>query len=378
MNSKQSLTNETLHSKKRLSDLKKIRKKCKKEVLFSNDSSITFHADSLELLKKFPSKSVSLILTDPPYHVTKKKNIKGDTAFRTDKDYLDWMKQIIIEWRRIIRPNGSIFCFCHGLMSSNLEVLLSDSFNVLSHIVWTKPNEPGFDGWKGKMNKKSLRKWYPHSERILFAEPAVEGNLRRSPFGILLREMRTKAGLSMHELAGMIGAHGKVNHGGSVSNWEAGRNIPSREQLKKIQDVFLRTGKFDSVDSYEDLIRPFNMDKTKQFTDVWNFPSVRQYKGKHPAEKPISLLEHAINATTYPNDIVLDCFSGSGSCAIAALKNNRLSISIEIENKWASIIANRVQTFCDNRPHYSDTAIDTLGTIPILNDSQESLFFETT
>jgi hypothetical protein len=32
--------------------------------------------------------------------------------------------------------------------------MLAKHFNVLSHVVWTKPNDPGFDGWKGKMNKE--------------------------------------------------------------------------------------------------------------------------------------------------------------------------------------------------------------------------------
>ena len=71
---------------------------------------------------------------------------------------------------------------------------------------------------------------------------------------------------------------------------------------------------------YEDVIRPFYMDSSKEFTDVWTFPSVRPYKGKHPAEKPAAMLEHMIEATTFPGDIVLDCFAGSGGTAVAALK----------------------------------------------------------
>jgi site-specific DNA-methyltransferase (adenine-specific) len=89
---------------------------------------------------------------------------------------------------------------------------------------------------------------------------------------------------------------------------------------------------------YQDLIRPFFIDKSKEFTDIWTFPNIRPYKGKHPAEKPISLLEHAITASTFPDDIVLDCFAGSGSTAVAALKLGRYSISIEIVNKWCESI----------------------------------------
>ncbi len=62
---------------------------------------------------------------------------------------------------------------------------------------------------------------------------------------------------------------------------------------------------------YEDIIRKFRVDKHKEFTDIWTFPSVRPYKGKHPAEIPLDLLIHAIEATTYEDDIVLD-FSAFG------------------------------------------------------------------
>src|SRR5437764_1420162 len=161
---------------------------------------LVVEGDSLAVLRQFPASSISLILTDPPYHATKKENIYGDTAFAEDQHYLEWMGECAIEWRRVLRPNGSLFCFCDSSMAGRLESRFANSFNILSHVVWTKPNDPGFDGWKGKMKKEALRQWYPHSERILFAEPAVEGNLHRSPFAQFLRETRKEAGLSMHEL----------------------------------------------------------------------------------------------------------------------------------------------------------------------------------
>ena len=43
--------------------------------------------DSLALLRKIPDHCVSLILTDPPYHSTKKENIYGDTSFAEDQHY---------------------------------------------------------------------------------------------------------------------------------------------------------------------------------------------------------------------------------------------------------------------------------------------------
>lgn len=314
---------------------------CDERSLVARDA-VAVLGDSLSLLKRIPDSSVSLILTDPPYHSTKKSNIYGDTDFAKDDDFIEWISQFIAEWRRIIRPNGSIYCFCATEMSARIEMAFSEKFNILSHIVWTKPNEPGYDGWKGKMKKEALRQWYPHSERVIFCEPATPGNLHRSPFGSFLREMRNQAGLSGHALTELTGAYGKVNHGGAVSNWETGRNIPSKDQYEKICQAFIDTGNVSFMPPYEDVIRPFDMDAKREFTDVWNFPSVKVYKGKHPAEKPADMLEHIIRASSFPGDIVLDCFGGSGSTALAALRLNRRTISFEIEEQWFAKICDRI------------------------------------
>ncbi|HZC07255.1 MAG TPA: DNA methyltransferase [Ktedonobacterales bacterium] len=326
----------------RASDFEQIAAALSLNVKCGTDSALLVEADSLSAIRNIPSHSVSLILTDPPYHITKKRNITGDTSFESDEEYLRWFHEYVTQWKRILRPNGSIFCFCASEMAARIEVQLSEEFNILSHIVWTKPNDPGFDGWKQKMRKEALRQWYAHSERVIFAEPATPGNLHRSYFGNFLKAMRLKAGLSGHDLTELTGAYGKVNHGGAVSNWETGRNIPSREQYRKLCEVILATGKVETMPEYEDVIRPFYVDATKEFTDVWTFPSVRPYAGKHPAEKPIEMLEHAIEATTFPGDIVLDCFAGSGNTALAAIRLARRAIAIEIDTRWTGRIAKRL------------------------------------
>lgn len=321
-------------------EFQNIRERLGAHIYYADEQAIIFNDDALNILKLIPEHSASLILTDPPYHSTKKGNIVNDKAFSSDDEFIGWMECFAVEWKRILRPNGSIFMYCSSAMEAKLEMMLSKYFNVLSHIVWTKPNEPGFDGWKGKMKKEALRQWYPHSERIIFCEPALDGNLKRSYFGGLLKEKRTACNLSGHQLTEMIGAYGKVNHGGAVSNWESGRNIPSKEQYNKICASLESCGLQEPMPDYEDVIRPFEVNANVEFTDVWTFPSVRPYKGKHPAEKPLEMLEHCIRSTTFENDIVLDCFAGSGSTLVSALRTKRHTIGIEIDKKWCESIKN--------------------------------------
>ncbi|MBR9954494.1 site-specific DNA-methyltransferase [Eubacteriaceae bacterium Marseille-Q4139] len=308
---------------------------------YNTDESILVNGDSLELLKKIPDHSIALILTDPPYHSTKKRNIVGDTSFSKDSEYIDWMKKYAKEWKRVLKHNGSVFCFCSSVMSAQLQVMFSEYFNVLSEIIWTKPNAPGYDGWKQKMKKESLRQWYPHSERIIFLENAAEGNLFKSYFGGQLTAWRKSVKMSTIKLAELTGAYGKVNHGGAVANWEAGRNIPSKEQFEKLKVALSEAG-VPNIPDYEDVIRPFNVNKDVEFTDIWTFENVRQYKGKHPAEKPIDLLEHAIKATTYEGDIVLDCFAGSASTGVAAMNLGRKSILFEVDSEWCNYGTNNL------------------------------------
>ena len=55
---------------------------------------------------------------------------------------------------------------------------------------------------------------------------------------------------------------------------------------------------------------------------------------KHPAQKPVKLLEHIISIASNENDIVFDPFMGVGSTGVAALKTNRKFIGIEIEQDY--------------------------------------------
>lgn len=316
---------------------------------YAKPNAVLLRGDCLEKMKQIPDRSVSLILTDPPYHSTKKKNIYGDTFFREDQEYIKWMSAVSDEWARILKLSGSVLCFCSSAMEAKLEVAFSKNFNILSHIVWTKPNDPGFDGWKQKMNKGALRQWYPHSERAIFMGLAADGNLFREPFANYIREKRIQSKLTQKELTEATGEYGKVNHGGAVANWEAGRNVPSEEQYRKIQSALYSTGRVSNMLDYRDLIRPFLNGDKEPFTDIWEYPNVRPYRGKHPAEKPVKLLKHVIEATTYKGEIVLDCFAGSGSTIVAALELNRKAIAIEIEQKWSD----QIQTIIESISSYS-------------------------
>jgi len=62
----------------------------------------------------------------------------------------------------------------------------------------------------------------------------------------------------------------------------------------------------------------------------------------HPTIKPIDLVKRHLQHTTKENDIVLDCFLGSGTTAVACKELNRRYIGIEIDKQYYDIAVNRL------------------------------------
>jgi adenine-specific DNA-methyltransferase len=64
---------------------------------------------------------------------------------------------------------------------------------------------------------------------------------------------------------------------------------------------------------------------------VLHYPQIRPDKLIHPHEKPLPLLEHLIEASTDPYDLIVDPFGGSGSLARACRRTKRSGVCIELD-----------------------------------------------
>lgn len=63
----------------------------------------------------------------------------------------------------------------------------------------------------------------------------------------------------------------------------------------------------------------------------------------HPTQKPVDLLELFIEQSTSENNIVLDCFMGSGSTSVACMNTGRRFVGIELEEKYFDIAKERIK-----------------------------------
>ncbi len=80
----------------------------------------------------------------------------------------------------------------------------------------------------------------------------------------------------------------------------------------------------------------------KQMRSVWAIDTPKNGEkkyGKHPTQKPETLLERIIIATSMPNDIVLDPFCGSATTGVVAVRNKRRFIGIDSENEYLNKFA---------------------------------------
>ncbi|MFM1337914.1 site-specific DNA-methyltransferase [Yersinia enterocolitica] len=321
------------------------------------------NADSLQYIKTLPDNYIDLIATDPPYF--RVKSCKWDNQWENESVYLAWLDELLSEFWRVLKPSGSLYIFCGSRLASDTEILVRGRFNVLSHIIWAKPSGP----WR-RMHKEDLRSYFPATERIIFADHYAgpftpKGStyadkcktLKQNVFKPLIdyfRLARASLGVSAKAINEATGRQ-MSSHWFSESQWQ----LPNAEQYAVLQTLFSRiaaekhqqgilskphhdlVAEYQTLNrrylelslEYEALRRPFTVTADVPYTDVWTYPSVAYYPGKHPCEKPAELMEHIIRSSSRPGDVVADFFLGSGATLKAAIKLGRVGIGVELEEE---------------------------------------------
>jgi len=328
-----------------------------------------YRGDSLSLMREIPDNSIDLIATDPPYF--KVKNEAWDRQWDWPEAFLAWIGELCAEWQRILKPNGSLYCFASPRMAARVEVEIGRRFEVLNHIVWEKQEDNGKRRHAAQvLDGPGARSYYPATERIIFAEHFGADNMAKGeagyaakcdelrgfvfePLRAYLAGERDKAGYT----TGSVDAQWQTErnskgcmagHWFGVSQWE----LPTAENYSWLQRLFntksngdgaqylrreyedLRREYEDLRREYEDLRRPFAVSADVPYTDVWTFKTVGAYPGKHPCEKPLDLMEHIVRASSRPGAVVLDCFGGSFQTGVAALRLGRRAVVMEKEDGY--------------------------------------------
>jgi len=338
--------------------------------------------DCLAVMRGMADNSFDAIVTDPPYF--KVKGEAWDRQWEKPTQFLAWIGDLCEQWQRLLKPNGSLYCFASSKMAARVECRIAERFSVLSHIVWQKGDENG-NGMHTRQHKEGCRIWFPQTERIIFAEHYGADNIAKGEAGYVAKcdELRgfvfepLRAYIAGEfERAGMLNAAGKIaanvacgfsaSAGGMASRHYFSRSqwqLPTRQHYHAMRELlhlrgnweqnakqgFLRREYEDLRREYEDLRRPFSVTADVPYTDVWTFPTVQHYKGKHPCEKPLAMMEHIVRASTRPGAAVLDCFAGSGVTGQACQRLARDFVGIELDAKYANMARARIAAASPSR-----------------------------
>ena len=300
-----------------------------------------------------PDKCANLIIADPPYFEV---NGAFDFVWKSFDEYLKDVEKWAIECKRLLADNGTLFWYGHAKRIAYAQIIFDKHFNLINNLVWDKGSFMGLEESEG------LRSFAPCTERILMygskaqdttglKEVEMEYVAPRNPFALELKKARLLKGVSINQVAEYGKFYGNVNHGGAVTNWERGYNVPQKEQWKILCDNLpierkeyeeLRKEYEELRKEYEELRRPFsNHFKLQEILRFSNEATKTGAKYDHDTVKPETLTRALILTCSRPNDLVVVPFSGSGTeCAMAA-KENRNFWACDIEKKYVDMSNNR-------------------------------------
>ena len=222
------------------------------------------HLHSSEIMSELPDNSVHLMITSPPYNVTKEYDQNLTLA-----DYLALIERVMKETYRVL-VNGGRACI-----------------NIAN--VGRKP-------------------YLPLSEYIT--------------------EIMTQIGFNNR---GQIIWNKAASAGGSCAwgSWMSASN----PTLRDIHEYILIFSKGDMVrkKGIDTINRNDFMEWTKS---IWVMNTERAKRVNHPAPFPEELPHRLINLYSFQNDVILDPFMGSGTTAVAAIKNKRCFVGYEISEEY--------------------------------------------
>lgn len=297
-----------------------------------------YHGDSQYLLKRIEPDSISLSLWSPPYYVG--KDYEKDLSFEAWKNLL---VEVIRLHYPIIKPGGflainiaDILCFKDENMPKIMAENVSRRKVSLSKedILAVKNENPDW-------NRDKLAAYFGCSEQTI--DRRLNGNNVRGGkyqpqtriflVGGLIEGAARKAGLYLYDRRIWVKDAAWEN-----SRWHtiSYRSVDETEYVY----IFWKPGitKIDRVRlTKEEWVNWGSR-------GIWEIPSVRS-NADHDSKFPVELPRRAIKLLTEPGDIVLDCFVGSGTTALAAISENRKYIGIDKELKSVEIAKKAISSF---------------------------------
>ncbi len=294
------------------------------------------HGNARELLSKIQPNSIALSIWSPPYFVG--KEYESDLSF---EDWQNLLSTVIALHFPIIKPGGflviniaDILVFKDATMPKiQAEVTSSKRSPVTREdVLKAMAEHPSY-------NRYQIAKLLGCSEQTIdrrlngnnIRGGKYEAQTRIKIVGGLIEEWGLKAGFYMYDRRAWVKDAAWEN-----SRWHS-LSYKSVDEFEYLY-VFWKPGvtKIDRTRLTPDEWREWGS------RGVWYIPSVRA-NDDHEAKFPPELPRRFIQLLTEPGEIVLDCFMGSGTTAVAAIQQRRQFIGIELLEEYVKLAQINIQ-----------------------------------
>lgn len=309
------------------------------------------HGDNISFVE---SDSVDLVLTDPPFNISKKtnfatyeKNTIHSYQFDSDsgedwdtyshEDFLAKLNEWSAEWSRVLRKGGSFAIFCADTYTSHLmDALKRNGLSPRRVITWRKNNAV-------PVNRKHMA--MSANEYIIVGVKNGKNVTFNSDVPILNQELDHKiveSTIVADKVSTII--YTKVKNAVLTSFPVTDSEDAHIENVAKLVEDALELAKKEAVKKVRDIFKEEPGAGKYLQACVPNYIQNPLKVGNrlHPTEKPVPVLQFLVALYSKPGDIVLDGFGGSGSTGEAALLLNRRAIIVEREKDFFDKIAGRL------------------------------------
>ena len=265
----------------------------------------TIYKNEDPVIKNQLKGKIKLIYIDPPFASTDEfKNRDGAKAYNDKKlgaEFVEFIRRRLILAREILSDDGSIFVHLDQRMVHYRRMIMDEVFgknNIRNEIIWFYPS--GGDKTKYFQRKHDVILYYSKTNNYYFDSEAA----------IVPYSAKQKQRFKEYDEVEEKWFYWNVN--------------PRGEKVK----TYLKDGIIDY--------------------DVWNI-GIDASKNKYPTQKPEQLIKKIIQATTSPDDIVMDFFCGSGRTAEVAEKLGRRWVTCDIGKLSFYTIQKRILRIADSK-----------------------------
>jgi len=290
-----------------------------------------------ELRNADGTRGARLCYIDPPFATKREfRGRRGALAYRDKVDgaeFIEYLRKRLILIHEVLSDDGALYVHLDSNKVHYVKVVLDEIFgarNMLAEIIWKRTFGHG-----------DAQRWGPVHETILAYVKSAEQfvwNPPREPHEEAYESQKYTQddhdGRGRYQLTAISSPNPRPN---LMYEWR-GYSPPEKgwRYSKTTMDELDADGRiYRPTDKSKRprLKRYWNENQGRLVDDLWTdiSPVNSQATDRvgYPTQKPVALLERIISASTNEGDIVLDCFAGSGTTAVAARALDRRIIAVD-------------------------------------------------